>query len=447
MNDERKTDVADIDRVHAASGTVPPESGTYASMTVEGADALCARAVRAFDRSIGLPDDLGESLIRSLERLRPVTPPGPGAPSRTGAPSVLASNASPSRKRASSLMYGAVTLAAATALLAVIGEAPRGVTASYDELRDPGQSAHPSTPPRPVSGGVGAPVRPAPVEAPAVAVSAPGRGDAPRWLAKKADLPPASAPRDTAAGAADPGDAPHAGMAPPSLPPPMAGARATPAEAGRMLDAARAAYVEGAPARALDALDACGQACRQGPLEEDAMALKVQALAAIGNPIAARALGESFLDAYPHSVHVPAIHATLGGRPGIVVASNDTPPEDGWGSAGLAAMFAIYDPTPENGWEGAGIVQAPTTRSGDPATDGPETWGLLGTPGSVEVGAIALDDIGSVEPVGGGSLRVVAVAYEVGELSGRAPERLALLFDRAGKLVDVSPVSCVAQAE
>ncbi len=154
------------------------------------------------------------------------------------------------------------------------------------------------------------------------------------------------------------------------------------------------------------------------------MAIKIQALAASGNPIAARVLGEHFLDAFPDGPHASAVRAIVGPMPkeGIAVAILDTNIGD----------------QPER----ADPVEGMMLHTGDPSPDAAKPWALLAALGrgeSAPEGAIALDDISEVEHTGGGSLRVAAVALEVGEHSTRAPERISLLFGPTGTLIDVSP--------
>jgi hypothetical protein len=225
-------------------------------------------------------------------------------------------------------------------------------------------------------------------------------------------------------------DDPGVRTSPPPVPTPApaATAAATPAEAGRMLDTARRALAAGAPAQALETLQACGSACLKGPLEEDGMALKIQALAATGNnAIGAAVLGEQFLKAHPNSAYAPSIAGIVGpgpsgpgGEPGEIATSNHpeeaAPPETG------AALLADH-------------IAAP---AGDPAQRDGRPWALLTGP---EPGDPWAADVLGSESTGDGGLRVLAmVRSSSGETMRRTEELLSLVYSAAGDLTDVDPV-------
>jgi hypothetical protein len=193
------------------------------------------------------------------------------------------------------------------------------------------------------------------------------------------------------------------------------------ADAARLLDTARTAYADGAPARALEALRSCGAACQQGPLAEETMALKVQALAANGNVITAATLGARFVQAYPDSPHLPAILPIVG--PAVPGGPGET-------SAGgsIAAGNDYADPSTK-------IHTVYEGREGNPADRDRGAWSALV---GAEQGGRWTVDIFEAEQLGAGGVRVSLTA---GDPSGEAAtEQMTLLYSAHGDLLDASPV-------
>jgi outer membrane protein assembly factor BamD (BamD/ComL family) len=82
----------------------------------------------------------------------------------------------------------------------------------------------------------------------------------------------------------------------------------------RMLDQARRALSGGDPAAGIRALDAHRRQFPRGAFTQEAVLLRIQALAQSGNHSAARALAQRFRERHPNSPHLRRIESVLGGQ-------------------------------------------------------------------------------------------------------------------------------------
>jgi hypothetical protein len=79
------------------------------------------------------------------------------------------------------------------------------------------------------------------------------------------------------------------------------------------LAAVRAAIVRGDPRAALEKLDAFGGAFPNAALADEAMVLRVDALASLGDRVAAATLAHRFLASNSSSPHAPHLRAVVAG--------------------------------------------------------------------------------------------------------------------------------------
>jgi len=101
----------------------------------------------------------------------------------------------------------------------------------------------------------------------------------------------------------------------PAVDPPVESARTTLADEVAALDRAREAVAAGQPARALAALDDYGRRFPGGTLAQEAVVLRIEALAASGDKAGASRLGQAFLERNPGSPHAARIRTLVGASP------------------------------------------------------------------------------------------------------------------------------------
>jgi hypothetical protein len=430
MNNERDNGPGHHDGFGVASSAPSPHSGVYLSSAAD--EALCVSALRAFEETTELPSDLGKSLVRSLDVPRPARRPAFRRASPVVSPpgglATLVPVPQPSRARSSTPLHAMGSIRAASACAAVLVlMASYCPTAPVDRARhEAGQPPmHPSEPNAPTpapsdhfSRGVAAPELSAKLRPEAVTNFEAGRenpGGEPETSKTSVARPSPgrllAAPLEVEHGEVD--------REAPSSPAPAldAVAPAKTVDAAHLLDTARTAYAQGSPARALEALQTCGPACQKGPLAEDTMALKVQALAANGNSITAATLGTRFLQVYPNSPHVSTILR--------IVGSGGFSGPDGNGNSTVASngetnpSTRVYYGRPARGSD-------PAERSG--------SWALLGGP---EHGARWTVNISDVESIESGVLVNATIEDRSGEIQA---EQMILSYSAEGDLLDVSPV-------
>ncbi len=409
MSDERNSD-------QASRTSPPPPSGTRLSV-----DSLCLKAITAFDESVELPPDLEESLGRSLDdlgraRRSSFNPdmPTPRPVVRTTTAAVRDAGARPARP-----MRAVAALAVAVAAAAAFGAAHRmgAMDRNHQDqaegsIEPPKESAHHGAPAASMGAKVWSGGSRPPDGLPASAQPSPQRMGSGEVLEQERPLPDAPAVVEGNEGSRDR-----------RFPGALAGH--CDGDASRRHGAARLRpprLPRGCPRPRPGGAPCLWSGVSEGSLEEETLALKVQALAANGNTVAAAVLGEYFLATYPSSSYVQAIKPLVGLQPsggssGEPISCND--------AKSARQSFSIV---PARAHEGAGNRGAA------------EPWFLMDAPDAPEQGTPWIVEIEDTESASGGAVRVTAtVRGSAGPAPRRAGERLWLVYGVTGNLVDVSP--------
>lgn len=123
---------------------------------------------------------------------------------------------------------------------------------------------------------------------------------------------PASPPAATVPVPAPPSTESHAAAAKTAIAPPPVDHTPTVADQARSLDEARVAIAAGNGPRGLSLLDEFGRRFPRSPLGEEALVLRIEALAASGDRYAASASASTFFARYPRSPYARRVRSIVG---------------------------------------------------------------------------------------------------------------------------------------
>lgn len=395
MNDERTITTEETD----ASC-----SGVFALGAARD-EALAARALAAFDASIELPEDIEAHLVRVIRAARagePTKSPAlaelslPGKAENGKRARHLPSEGSRGRRaKAAALLVAAAAVCwcsgageressrgALTTDASITDNPPSSISPAIeppDEVAPPAQREAPPTP-LAVRKGPSAPTPPAE-----------GRGDA---EGPPARTPPLAASAQDAAALLPSSD---------SLSPEEWIALSRRALDGRM------------PRRALDALSQCGRTCLLGERREEVMEIKIRALSAVGERVAASVLGEHFLAMYPESPRAAAVR-------GLV--ANMRAPREPSGLDDSPEELAFYS---------APDAEGPSARVMHATRSSLRSLGPGGARWVYQTSAMDIDHIEAAHEDEEGDTFVSLVTHE-----GRAARHIVLRIDAEGGLMDVS---------